>query len=234
MKYTRYDIKRKNSSNLFIFMVILCILVSSVLLGTIFSNLVLKNKPSGAVVNLNDNASTKTNHGNSAVASSSYMIIQFGDFKNKDYAKVLQNTINQKLGNSYMIQNGDSTRLIMGIYNESEGNAAIKRASDKEVETSKKIFQVKSSDLCNSEIAKIIDANLSVIGKLLSDTTIKSIGTDDLKKWTQNLKDVDKNSTNYTVLVNLKKHTSNLPKEMTKDNIEENYSFIYSQLIILK
>ncbi len=87
--------------------------------------------------------------------------------------------------------------------------------------------------MCNKEIGELINANLQILNKL-SDDSIKAIGTDDLKKWTSNLEQVDKKSKNYKIQQELKNHNAKYPQKLSKTNVEENYIFLYNTLKEIK
>ena len=106
----------------------------------------------------------------------------------------------------------------------------MKSLTDQKVDNSKIIFTIKKDDLCNVEIAEIINANLEILNKL-SEQDVKSIQTDELKKWCSSLKSEKmENSNNKLVLKELKEYVSKLPKEIEKDKAEENYVYMFKVL----
>ena len=228
MKYTRYDIKKKKKKNYYKSIVLVAILMLAVLTVLVASPFIFKNKEQSAV-----NIIKNTNSANNISPISSFIMVQCGAFQKQDNATKLKLELAKTLGDSYIIQDLDSSRVVYGIYPESEGTNILKELSDKKVESSKMTFLIKENNLCNKEIIELINANLQVISTL-SNKSIKSIQTGDLKKWTNALKETDKNSVNYTVLEDLKTHTLNIPKELAKSNIEESYIYLYNNLKKIK
>lgn len=229
MKYTRYDIKRKKKKNYYGSIVLIAILMLAVLTVLVISPFIFKNNDKNAVVAIQKDGNEVSK--NSEVAS--FIMVQCGAFQKVDNATKLQLELVKTLGDSYIIQDLDSSRVIYGIYTESEGTNILKELNDKKIESSKMTFIVKENDLCNKEIVELINANLQVINTL-SNKSIKSIQTEDLKKWTSALKEVDKKSLNFTVLEDLKSHTLKVGKELSKTNIGESYIYLYNTLKKIK
>ena len=229
MKYTRYDIKRKKSKNHYGTIVVSAILILAVLIVLVISPFIFKNKDQTTIVDIQKNQNQVSK--NLEVAS--FIMIQCGAFQKRDNATKLQLELAKTLGDCYIIQDLDSNRVIFGIYTESEGTNILKSLSDKKVENSKMTFLVKENDLCNKEIVELINANLQVINTL-SNKSIKSIQTEELKKWTSALKETDKKSLNYNELGDLKAHTLNISKELSKSNIQESYTYLYNILKKIK
>ena len=105
----------------------------------------------------------------------------------------------------------------------------MKELGEKNISPSKMTFEVNNNSECMAEISAIIDANLKVLTKLM-DKTVQSYKTEELKKYCANQKAVDKSSTNYNELNELKEYIKNLPPELTKEKAAENYVFIYNIL----
>lgn len=227
MKYTRYDLKRKKSDNRVLAIVLISILLLAFFIGTILSKIIMKNeavknilpKPSSdvGVVNSKDNIPSK------------FIVVQGGKFakpENLDQAR--KKLINY--GNPFMIQEQDGTRILLGIYSEEASLQIINNLKENNVDNSKITFELQTqNNLCNEEIAAIINAELEVINKL-SDKSIKSIQTDELKSWCLGLKEVDSKSVNISKLNDLKAHINSLQKELTVDKVMDNETYIYNLL----
>ena len=228
IKYTRYNIKRKKQKKYYKSIVLFAILVLAGLIVVVSSPFIFKSKDQTTAVNIKNQSEVSKNS-----SISTFILVQCGSFKNNELATKLKTDLVKTLGDSYIIQDLDSSRVVYGIYPESDGNNILKELSIKKIESSKMTFSVKQNDLCNKEIAFLINANLQVVNTL-SNKNIKLIQTEDLKKWTSALKETDKKSLNYAVLQELKAHTLSMPKELTKSNIEENYIYLYNTLKKIK
>lgn len=232
MKYTRYDLRRKNDNKTFV-VVILLIFAFAFIFGTAIFKLLMRT-PSD--VNVNNNSSNTIQSKSNTNASDSiskdkvvkFMAVQGGVYQNKDNAEAERNLLNQ-YGTPFNVIEDNKTRVFLGIYTESQGEQIIKSLIEQKVDNSKMMFTINKEELCDAEIAEIINANLQILNKL-AEKNVKAVQTDELKKWCSSLKKVDKNSKNVELLNNIKDHVSKMPKEVSKDKAEENYAYIYNIL----
>ena len=222
MKYTRYDIKRNKKNNYFPSIIIIGVLFLAILVATVLAPIFLKNK-----------SSLKTANISNADDTYKYYLVQFASFREKERITSFQSSISNSAGNSYVIQDGSLNRVISGVYNEKQGNSVIKDLNDKKIVNSKITITVHASNLCDKEIVELINANLTLINNL-SNNKIEAIKTDDIKQWTSTLKDVDKKSKNYSIREDIINHTQKYNNKLSKENIEENYAYLYNFLKSMK
>ncbi|ADK13788.1 MULTISPECIES: hypothetical protein [Clostridium] len=234
MKYTRYDLKREKSTKSFVFFTCI-ILAAAFILGTFIFKVVFRT--SG---NLNDNTASTVSQNkvqntsdksSSAVdgKSTEFIAVQGGVYKDKNNAAE-EKSLLAKYGFPFCIQDSDKTRVFLGVFQEDVGEKMMKSLTDQKIDNSKMAFTIKRDDLCNVEIAEIINANLEILNKL-SEQDVKSIQTDELKKWCSSLKsEKTENGNNKLVLKDLTEYVNKLPKEITKDKAEENYMYIFNIL----
>jgi hypothetical protein len=225
MKYTRYDMKRKNNSNLVLAMVLLSTLVFAFLIGTVVSNVLYKHsskidegaKPNNVVDVVNKNETKKI---------TKYIAVQGGMFRESSNVDKAKNTLSV-YGNPFTIQEQNGTRVLLGIYSEEEGINLMKQLTEKNIDNSKMTIEINSSsNLCDEAITAAINAELGVLSKL-SDKEIKSIKSGALKEWMLTLQEIDKSSKNIVLLEEIKAHINALPSEIEKDKVPEYYSFLY-------
>lgn len=227
MKYTRYDMKRKKNDGVVFIVVIASILIVAVLVGTVMSKVIFKDASKSA----NSKPPAKTSSANDQAKTDKtvkYVALQGGFFANKDYAENNKNTL-KAYGMPFAIQEGDNTRVFCGIYSEQDADKMLKLLAENNVKASKMTFQFTTKDVCDAEIYAIIDGNLQILSKA-GEKDVKAIPTDAFKKWCSELQEVDKKSKNYKQLEDLKNHAKNMPKEMSKDKVSDNYSFLYGVL----
>lgn len=230
MKYTRYDMRKKKSDGTMILLVLAGMLIIAFVIGTIMSNLFLKGsfsskKTSGAQKSVSQKpaaSSTETNN------ITKFVVIQGGKYKNNDYIESCKNSLSN-YGNPFTIAEPDGTRVLLGIYNEADSQKVISNLNEKKAANSKMVLEISNADLCNKEITEIIKGNLLLLTKL-TEKNVKSIPTDDLKKWCAGLKDVEKDSKNYTILTDLKGYINNMPKDFVKEKAADNYVFLYNTI----
>lgn len=231
MKYTRYNIKSNKKDKFLFSFIVISILIIAFLIGTIISNAFIK-KEGTTLVDLKKVPSVESGKNNNAAGNEGtiekYLLIQFGMFKNKSYADELKSQIASKQ-NVYYIQDGDKIRVINGIFMEEDGDKIIKNLNSTKLQNSKMSLQIEKKDLCNTEIAEMVNAYISILDKL-SEKDIKGIQTDKLKKWLQNVKVPTKDSKNYSTFIELKNNMNNMPKQLTKTNMQMSYQFLYKIL----
>ncbi|GAA0063001.1 hypothetical protein LAV60_07410 [Clostridium sporogenes] len=227
MRYTRYDIRKRNKSNFTFFLIITLVLVLAFILGTVIFNLVSPSniKKGNTITKDNTNiVRSKDNKSN----SSNYIIIQRGIYAKKENVSGVLNSL-KPYGNIFTIEDNGKTRVFLGIYEEDEGIKLMKKLTDNKIDNSKMTFVINKKDLCDAEISEIITAYIKIVNKL-SEKDVKSVKTEEIKKWVSSLDKVEKDSSNIKTLNNLKEHINKLPKDLTKDQSSKSYIFIYNIL----
>ncbi|MCW6074124.1 hypothetical protein [Clostridium sporogenes] len=227
MRYTRYDIRKRNKSNFTFFLIITLVLVLAFILGTAIFNLVSPSniKKGNTITKDNTNVvKSKDNKSN----SSNYIIIQKGIYAKKENVSGVLNSL-KPYGNIFTVEDNGKTRVFLGIYEEDEGIKLMKKLTDNKIDNSKMTFVINKKDLCDAEISEIITAYIKVVNKL-SEKDVKSVKTEEIKRWVSSLDKVEKDSSNIKTLNNLKEHINKLPKDLTKDQASKSYIFIYNIL----
>ncbi|QAT39578.1 hypothetical protein [Clostridium sp. JN-9] len=227
MKYTRFDLKKKSNSGRFVWWV-LCILIAAFILGTIISKVISKEAWPKSILNLKQNNIESKNQQQVTKKNVKYIAVQGGMYAKKENVENEKKLL-QGFGMPFEITDGNNTRVFIGIYDETGAEGIIKTLNTNNVANSKMIFELNVSDLCDAEISEIINADLQIINRF-SDKEVKGYYTEELKKWCSQLKAVDKNSKNISVLNELKAYVNSMPEEIKKDKIEENYIKIYTIL----
>lgn len=227
MRYTRYDMKRKNNSNLIMIIVLLSTLLFAFLIGTVVSNVFIKNskaqmdteKPNNAVDVVNKSEAKKI---------VKLVAVQGGMFKEAGNLDKAKNNLSA-FGNPFTIEEQNGTRVLLGIYNEEEALNIIKILTEKNIDNSKMVFEINiSNGPCEEEIAGAINAELDVLSKL-SDKNVKSVQSAPLKEWAAaSLKEVDKSSKNIALLNEIKTHINELPNEIESSKVPEYYAFLFN------
>ncbi len=227
MKYTRYDMKRKNNNNIILVAVLFSTLIFALLIGTVVSNLLIKNSSDRKeAVNPNNSVDVVSKETKKTVK---YIAVQEGMYKESPNVDKAKNNLSA-YGNPFAVQEQNGTRVLLGIYIEEEGLNVMKFLTEKGVANSKLLFEINSSNsLCDESIIAALNAELDVLS-MLSNKDVKSIETEKLKKWLADLKEVDKNSKNISLLDEIKVHINSLPSEIEKNKVPEYYTFLYNYL----
>jgi hypothetical protein len=230
VKYTRYDFKRKKKDNMVLFIIIMLVVILAFIIGTAISNTFIKN--SKAIKPENKTVSNSKYIINNEEDSVKFVSIQCGVYSTLENTGKEINKFNQ-YGIPFTIQQGKNTKVLLGIYTEEESKKQIQKLKDDNIPVSKIEFVLYKDDLCNAEIAEIINANIKVLNKLL-EQNVEAIETQELKKWCKNLKKVNSKSKNIEVLEDLKDYIQKMPKKISKQNVKENYIFLFNILDKLK
>ena len=219
MKYTRYNLKKKNGKGIKFTLVVFSILLLSILIGA----MMLKGNKETTKVDSKDLLPI-VNKNKTPIR---YIAIQGGLYKTKEYADETKKLL-EGYGNPFIIIEADKTmRVFLGVYTEEEATKQMKILSDKKIENSKMTFQIPQLNLCDAEIMELINGYFQIISNV-SDKS--SVFTADYKKWCLELKDVDSSSKNIATLKDLKSNVNNLPKEISKDKLSDSYINIYNAL----
>lgn len=233
MKYTRYDLKRGKDNRTF-FTVIFLVLILAFIFGTIIFKLFIKS-PISSNANNNDVTQISNNKDKSKPSdsmsnnqSTNFIAVQGGIYKSKENAEA-EKTLLSQYGTPFAVTETDKVRVFLGIYTENQGEKIMKSLTEQKVDNSKMLLSVNTNDLCDAEILEIINANIQILNKL-AEKNVKAVQTEELKKWCSALKKVSKDSKNISVLNDIKEHVNKMPKELTKENVQENYIYIYGIL----
>lgn len=224
MRYTRYDLKKKQGGNKYFILILIIILVVALSIGTVVSKLLLKNSKY-----LNGTVSSKTSSASSNTSKNSeYVFLQGGIFSKKEYADELMKSLGA-IGNPIEINDNGKIRVIFGMYKRGESyTSAVKLLTDNKFDSSEISYDINIGDICNSEIVEIIDANLQIISKL-NDKDVKAVQLQELKKWKNNLKKVEGDYKNKKVLLELEKYIDKLPESYSKNNTNDSIQFMYTE-----
>lgn len=225
MRYTRYDLKKRNKNNIIFLLLTIGILILAFISGSIISNMFIKNieyNTENVVPEGESNNSKVEKNGESNKESgnlkNTFYAIQCGVFTNKDNAKALKEKI-ASMGTSFIIEEENKSRVIMGVYEETNLDSVLKRLSDNKIDFSKITLKIENTDYCNTQIAEIINAYMQINNKFL-DEKVKSVQSKGLKEWTSTLKEVEKDSINYKALESMKGKIKDLPEQITKSDLE--------------
>ncbi|MDP4087632.1 MAG: hypothetical protein Q8930_00020 [Bacillota bacterium] len=234
MKYTRYDFRRRKEEKISVAVIFISIILAAVLLGTALSSLFIKGQSGKADSGQKSGSGTKSSSQNGTDSEAGavplkFLIIQGGNFTNESYAMTLKESL-KAIVNPFSVKEEDGkTRVLAGIFNEDEYEAALKKLTDKSLDNSKMTYEINIEDQSCLEIEEIIRAHLRCLTPLTEQNTI-SVKTDDIKKWLPTLPAVKENSKHFKELEAYKTYISSLPAEIGKDKVEENYIYIYNLL----
>ena len=227
MKYTRYDIKRKNNKNKLFLLAVTIVLVGAFIIGTTISNFFYKN-----VYNVNQigNAAsngTISNNGKSTKGKA-FTIIQCGIFSKKENADELLTALS-KIGKPFEVQEDNKIRVLFGIYcDDDKSKTALNLLSNNKYDTNEIKYNLDLEDKCDLEIYEIITSQLQIIDKL-SDENVKGIQTLNFKSYVKNMGSIE-GANNTKVLKELKSYMSKLPEVYTKTSVDNDRIFVYKEL----
>lgn len=232
IRYTRYDIRRKKKNKVISFMLTFIFMLSLIFAGGI----ILKNiKDKDKAPDVEKEIKTEVNEGKqdkevifTRGEIVKYAAVQGGMFKNEEYANETKSKL-APFGNPFIVTEGELKRVILGVYEEEESKKVLENLEKEKVENSRLIFKITYDEASDFQRAQIVNAYLQILSKLC-EKNVKSIQTKDLKDWVASLNEVDKTDKNIEKLNEIKNKVQSLPEQISKENLEENYIFIYNYL----
>ena len=229
MRYTRYNIKKRRKNNKAFFVILIVILMTSFFIGTLISNIFLKDR----VSNLNTSNNKKDSFYNKSKEEEkgkpiSFVLFQCGVFENSDNAKAMIDIL-KNIGYPYMIEDGSKKRIFFGIFNKEKEKEIEELLSKNGVNYNKAYFNIENNNLGSTELGEMINANIKIIDKLY-EKEVKAFQTAELKKWVNSLKTVEKNNKYITLVNEYKEYINKLPENIDKNKISDNYAYIYKIL----
>ncbi|MBD8048080.1 MAG: SPOR domain-containing protein [Clostridium argentinense] len=235
MKYTRYNIKpKKKSSNLlYLIIVMLIALVLTVMFFNKFyykDDLKKNNGSTNEIKKEEKKEAVKDTEEN--IKSSNFILIQCGVFKVKDNADKVKNQLSS-FGSPFLVQQDNTYKVYQGIYTEEDCDKVIEKLNKNKIQNTKIVITLPYEDLSVVELSKIIDAELKIINKT-SDAQVKSIKTNELKKWVSSLENLNEDTSLYKDVKEMKDYIASLPEEVDKKKSEEMNIYIYNKLIKFK
>lgn len=232
MKYTRYDIRKRNNITAGFIIIIIMILVLAYIIGLAVSNLFLKNGKFPAfnheALKNKNNEETISKKDDSSSSQTVFTAVQGGKFAQKSNADG-EIEILKPFGNPFIIEEEGKYKVILGIFSADKVQSVCKMLSDNNIENSKMNFIIKQSDLCDKEILEILNGYTEVL-TALSGKNVKAVQTEEFKKWCSSLKNADDKSKNIQILNELKNKVKDMPKELQKQNAPGYYIYIYNIL----
>lgn len=217
MKYTRYQYKRRKSNRLLPLLIILLLIFALYMLFEVFKSY---------------NGTQKYSSQNANYKIVTYNYIYCSENKDKSALETEKSKLDA-YGNTFIVNENGENKIYMGIYlSDDECNKAISTLNKNNFKVKKVSLKFTEKDLCDYEIAEMLNASSEVLNKF-SDKKVKTIKSEQLKKWTSNLKNVPKSSNNYSQNDKLKKYINTLPNEIDKSKLNEYYNSIYKFMEIL-
>ena len=232
MKYTRYVIRKRNSNTAGLIIIIIMVLILAYIIGSVISNLFLKNGKSvmfkHETPKTQDKEVTVSKKGSSTSSEVIFTVLQGGIFAQKNNADE-EIELLKPFGNPFTIEDGGKYKVMLGIFSADKTQDICKQLSANNIENSKMNFIIKQSDLCDKEIFEILNGYVEVL-TTLSGKNVKAVQTEEFKKWCLSLKETDDKSKNIQILNELKNKVKDMPQEIQKQNASEYYIYIYNVL----
>ena len=245
MRYTRYNYKKNKNNNLIMFILKLVGTVvgaglCGIALAYVAISVLTKNNALPAAnignktsIEANNNEVVNSEEGsNGAVSNTSvFYTVQCGYFSNENNANQILSSINGKYS-AFIYKDQDKFRVLSGVYESDKVDQIVSELKNSNIECAKIKFSFNNDDKVEYEIASICDGYIRLLDTAVSDD-VKSINTDDFKRWTNELENISEGE-KIDILNNLKEHIANLKTEINKANVPEEMEYIYTILLNFK
>lgn len=228
MKYTRYNIRKKNHKSSII--TIILILLIAICGGLLISKVIFQNdstdnlkKNNGQTVSKDDSDKTVNSQGN--IIS----LVQCGYFGTKDNAVKTQQDIQNAGFFCTLIDDNGKYRAVSFIGKGEEATKLYESLKGKQINSVKMNITIPCNNESNSQMGQIILGYTDLINTT-SGQDVQSVKTDKFKKWVSELKSVSDDKKETASLNALKDEISKLPEQLTKNDIGGLYSSINKYL----
>lgn len=222
MRYTRYEYKRHDKLKFLCSMVV----IGSISIGGgLYVGRFIFNKNQTELV---QNVEVKNTDSNKVIdANMNIVSLQCGYYSSKENA---EKSID-KLSNyctPFIVESNGKFRVMAGIYEEKNAGKKFEKLISEGIEVSKIKLSIDGESDEDKKFIEVMDGVFTILNKLDEDD-VKSIKTDDFKKWIQNI--INKNDLNNSKKLSFVNNCiNNLPKEINKNNRGEISADIYKAI----
>lgn len=227
MRYTKYQYKKNNNKSKFITSLIMTLFAAGIVGLILFKIIITFIMPVGGgefKENPAEDEIVNINEGNEEV---NFQFIQCGYFGSEDNAKQALSKISSEYS-SFIIKEDDKFRVSAGIFSNDEGDRISEELNAKGINNAKVKYTLNTKDVVEGQIAAITEGYLSIITALKKED-VKSVDTTDFKTWISKLSVVDSGN-NFQLLEEYKRHIEQLEDEIKRENVSEEYQYIYKIL----
>lgn len=229
MKYTRYNVRKSRSENVFFVIIILMVLILAYIIGSIVSKVFFSKTSVSIKNNFEPKITSSTGTEEQKGKVTSYVVIQGGTFDNKDNAEAIRGQL-QASDNPFISEEEGKYKIIIGIYtDDSKADQILKTLTDKKIDSKKTSYKISVNNICDAEAIGIANGCLEIIGKI-GEKNVHAVQTSEFKKWTSSLKEVDKNSSNISTLNDMKSYVKSMSDEVSKGNVPEINKALYTMI----
>ncbi|WP_461207232.1 SPOR domain-containing protein [Clostridium sp. DL1XJH146] len=254
MKYTRYNLKKEKSNGIYFITIIAGVVIISILVGTLISNVFIKDKfeeinnshegteiqegendkstdSEGIVIESIDESDTSTSDANknSGVVESTdnniFYFLQCGAFQDESNAISLSNELNG-FGDCIIIEDENIFKVVLGIYKEEELNQIKVKLEAANVEYARNTISIDIGDNQNEDIVKVLNAHYEIL-KELENNKVEEIKTDSIKSW---IVELSNNEITDPNLLEIIKFTEELPNPIKEEYLKEYKTELYEFL----
>lgn len=234
LKYTRYDLKKKNNERKSMSLFLVGVTVLALILGTLIAKIIFpvrnqEAKAENAKIEQtqNNNSADEAKTASAVSSGQNYVMVQCGYYAKKENADQIKDQIKSTV-NAVNLMEDDKYRVIAYIGDEQKTQEVVDQLNTLNVNNAKIRFSIPKNDFCNSEISEMVNGYLQILNKF-KEKEIKGIKTEEFKAWTNSLKE-ETESANFEVFKELKEEINNLPDEVVKEDLEKGYQQVFKIL----
>ena len=230
MRYTKYQYKKKNNGIGFLTSVVMTVFAAGII-GLVIAKVIFSFIPVKDDGSISTGIESPEKPATVGQGEEVFSFVQCGMFSNQDNAnKALSDVGNDY--DSFILEDDSKFRVSAGIFNLEQGNKISEELTKKGVTNAQMKFVLNKEDEIENQISAITSGYLDIVNAL-NDKEVKSVKTTDFKNWANELPEISKGD-NLESLNDFKKHISELPDELKKENVIQELKYIYTILVKYK
>lgn len=225
MRYTKYNYKKKKKNRAGVFIYFTIIIVLGLVLGGLVFNL-LTSDNIGISKILDDFDNTVKNQNSTDDKNLQLVTIQCGVYQKKENAEGVFAKIPDSFP-KFIAEADGKYKVLAGIFLAEKAEEKISELKNSSIESVIIKYQIKQNSNQGKIEAEIIKAYIQIIEKA-KKSEVKSINTEELKKWINQTADESKN--NGDEINSLVERINQLPAEYNKEKVQEDNIYIFNIL----
>jgi hypothetical protein len=225
MRYTKYNYKKKKKNKAGVFIYFTIIIILGLVLGGLVFN-ILTSDNIGISKLIDDFDQTEVNQNSADDKILQLVTIQCGVYQKKENAEGVLAKIPDSFP-KFIAEADGKYKVIAGIFLSEKAEEKLSELKNASIESVVIKYQINQNSNEGKIEGEIIKAYIQIIAKA-KNSEVKSINTDEFKKWIDDI--VNENINNGDKINSLVERVKQLPAEYDKEKVQEDNLYIYNIL----